>query len=135
MLADYAAVSDTKLNIIGGGWTVTGPDVGPFGIAMLFEIPWDVAEEPVHWELQLLDQDGRAVLAAGPDGLDAIVIGGHFELSRPPDVKPGVALTFPLALNFPPPPLEPGNRYEWRMTVNGVDHEDWRTPFSVRPRD
>ena len=43
MLADYATVSDGKLSIVGGGWSVTGPEPVPFGIALLIQVPWDQA--------------------------------------------------------------------------------------------
>ena len=33
LLADYAAVADGKLTIVGGGWSVTGPVSPPFAIA------------------------------------------------------------------------------------------------------
>jgi hypothetical protein len=29
-------------------------------------------------------------------------------------------------------PLEPGGRYEWRLSVDGEGDEDWRLGFSVR---
>ena len=42
MLADYAAAADGKLTIVGGGWTVTGPQPVPFAIAILVEVPWQL---------------------------------------------------------------------------------------------
>jgi hypothetical protein len=33
VLADYAVVSDGKLTIVGGGWSITGPDPAPSAVA------------------------------------------------------------------------------------------------------
>ena len=35
LLADFAQVSDGKLTVVGGGWSLTGPEAVPFGIAIL----------------------------------------------------------------------------------------------------
>jgi len=35
LLADFAQVSDGKLTVVGGGWSLTGPEPVPFGIAIL----------------------------------------------------------------------------------------------------
>ena len=43
LLCDHAQAAEGKLNIIGGGWSVCGPAPTPFGIAILFQIPWDQA--------------------------------------------------------------------------------------------
>ena len=37
-----------------------------------------------------------------------------------------------LAVNSGPLALEPGGRYEWRLTIDGEGDEDWRLAFSVR---
>lgn len=37
-----------------------------------------------------------------------------------------------MALNLPPLPLEPGQRYRWVLEVEGETQEDWNLPFSVR---
>ena len=122
LLADHAQAADGKLNIIGAGWTVTGPGPAPLAIAILFEVPWDRANEQHEFRLELVDSDGDGPLA----------IEGQFEVGRPPGIKRGTPLPFPLALNIGPQPLEPGGRYEWRLTVDEESDEDWRLPFSTR---
>ena len=62
------------------------------------------------------------------------LFGGEFEVGRPPGLKPGTPLDFPVAVNSTPLPLEPG-RYEWRLTIDGATREDWTMPFSVRTEE
>jgi hypothetical protein len=133
LLADHAQAAEGKLNVIGGGWNVTGPVPGPFAIAMLFEVPWDLANERIRFRLELVDTDGDPVLVPTPEGERPLVIDGQFEVGRPPGVKRGTPLAVPLALNMGPQPIPPGGRYEWRLTVNDETDEDWRLVFSTRP--
>jgi hypothetical protein len=141
LLADYAQVSDGKLTVVGGGWSLIGPDPASFGIAILVHVPWDQANRRHILRLELVDADGRAVtVPASGDGegegepivfLDDI----EFEVGRPAGIKPGTPLELPLAVNSGPLPLEPGGRYEWRLSINGEGDEDWRLAFSVRPEE
>lgn len=130
LLADYAQVAEGKLNIIGGGWTWTGPEPVPVAIAILFEIPWDRTNEPLAFRLDLLDEDGQPVMTHADEPL---WIQGNFEVGRPPGLKRGTPITFPVALNMPPQPIPPGGRYEWRLTFDNDNREDWRLAFNTRP--
>lgn len=138
MLADYAQVADGKLTIVGGGWSITGPDPVPFGIAILVHVPWDQANRRHVLRLELLDADGGAVTVEGPDGTEvplAFFDDVEFEVGRPAGIKPGTSLELPLSVNSGPLPLEPGARYEWRLSIDGEADDDWRLPFSVRERE
>ena len=53
-------------------------------------------------------------------------------MGRPAGIKPGTPLELPLAVNSGPLALDPGGRYEWRLTIDGEGDEDWRLAFSVR---
>jgi hypothetical protein len=131
LLADYAVVSDGKLTIIGGGWSQTGPEPASFGIGLLIQVPWDQANTPHSFNVELLDADGGPVVLETPEEEQAVAFGGEFEVGRPPGLKPGTPLDFPVAMNSTPLPLEPG-RYEWRLTIDNQAREDWRLPFTVR---
>lgn len=135
LLADHAQAAEGKLNIIGAGWTMVGPAPAPFAIAILFEVPWDRANEEHEFRLELVDSDGDPVLVPTPDGEAPLVLEGQFEVGRPPGVRRGTPLPFPLAINMGPQPLAPGGRYEWRLTVDEESDEDWRLPFSTRPEE
>jgi len=135
LLADYAVVSDGKLTIVGGGWSQTGPEPASFGIALLIQVPWDQANTPHAFQVQLLDADGEpVVLEADEEEDQAVAFGGDFEVGRPPGLKPGTPLDFPVAMNSTPMPLEPG-RYEWRLTIDDQSHQDWTLAFTVRSEE
>jgi hypothetical protein len=136
MLADHAQAAEGKLNIIGGGWTVTGPGAVPFAIAISIEMPWSEAGIEHQFKLELVDSNGVTVEVPAPDGSGSgpLVIQGAFPLAAAPGVPRGTPLTTPIALNFAPaPPIAPGGRYEWRLEVDGETHEDWRLGFATRP--
>lgn len=132
ILADYAVVSDGKLTVVGGGWSQTGPDPSAFGIGLLIQVPWDQANTVHSFSVELLDADGNPVSFETDEGeQQPVAFGGEFEVGRPPGLKPGTPLDFPVAVNSTPLPLAPG-RYEWRLTIDGQGREDWSLPFTVR---
>jgi hypothetical protein len=136
LLSDFAQVSDGKLIVVGGGWSLTGPDPTPFGIAILIRVPWDRANQRHFMRLELLDADGQPVDVETDDGEQPLVIFDdlEFEVGRPAGLKPGTPLDFPVAVNVGPLPLAPGV-YEWRLSIDGATDEDWRLPFTVRQPD
>jgi hypothetical protein len=64
LLADHGDAVGGKLYIHGGGWNVTGPQLAPFAIAMLIEVPWDQTNTKHRVLLELLDADGIEVEVA-----------------------------------------------------------------------
>jgi hypothetical protein len=134
MLADAAQAAEGKLYILGGGWSVTGPSPSPSAIAVLIQVPWDRTNVEHAFRVELIDSDGDAiVLETEAEGAQPVVIEGAFEVGRPPGIKPGVPIDVPLAINVGALPLAPGGRYEWRLSIDGESHEDWRLAFSTRP--
>ncbi|MEK6275521.1 MAG: hypothetical protein AABM30_09305 [Actinomycetota bacterium] len=134
MLADAAQAAENKLYVLGGGWDVIGPAPSPFAIAMLIQVPWDLTNRRHQWQLVLVDADGNPVILPTPmGGEEPVAIEGEFEVGRPAGVAPGSWLAIPVAIMFAPLPLEPGGRYEWRLTVSDESDENWRLPFAVRP--
>jgi len=135
LLADAAQAAEGKLYVLGGGWSITGPDPSPMALAIKIEVPWDQANTPHTCRLELLDSDGQPVEAEAPEGEQAIFFEAGFEVGRPPGVKPGTPIDLPLAVNMPPVPLEPSGRYEWRLSIDGRTEPDWRVAFGTRPRE
>jgi hypothetical protein len=134
LLADAAQAVEGKLYVLGGGWSVTGPDPSPMALALKFEVPWDRANERHHWELQLVDADGAKVLIPTDAGDQEVVVSGEIEVGRPPGLMAGTPLDVPAAINFGPLPLPPGRRYVWQLRVNGDMREEWQVAFVTRER-
>lgn len=134
LLADAAQAVGGKLYILGGGWSMVEPQPTPMALAIKIELPWDRANMKHKFRLELLDIDERPVRVPVDQSneLEPLVIEGEFELGRPPGLKPGTALDIPLAFNLPPIALEPGRQYQWRLSFEKYDHEDWRVVFATR---
>lgn len=134
MLCDAAQVADGKLYILGGGWSMTGPDPVPSAVALKIEVDWNEADRAHHWELFLEDADGRPVLVPTPDGSQPVEVRGEFTVSRPPTVPEGSPIDVALAVNMGPIPLPPGARYAWRLTIDGEALPGADLRFTTRPR-
>lgn len=134
LLADAAQAVSGKLYILGGGWSVIGPDPTPSAIAIKIEVPWDEANTPHKLRLELVDSDNRATLVPTPTGEEPVEIEGGLEVGRPAGLKPGTPLDVTVAFNFPPFPLRPDSRYVWRLLIDGHSEGDWHVAFTTRPQ-
>jgi hypothetical protein len=134
LLCDAAQVADGKLFVLGGGWSLTGPDPMPSGIALKIDVGWHEADQVHHWELYLEDADGRPVMVDTPEGTHPVEVRGEFNVVRPSTVPIGTPIDVALAVNLGPLPLEPGNRYTWRLSIGGESEADWALGFTTRPR-
>jgi hypothetical protein len=102
---------------------------------LLIQVPWDQSNTVHTFQVELLDADGEPVVLEGDEeGDQSVAFGGDFEVGRPPGLKPGTPLDFPVAMNSTPLPLEPG-RYEWRLTIDGEARQDWTLAFTVRAQE
>jgi hypothetical protein len=128
LLADAAQEVNGKLYVLGGGWSVTGPDVPPMSLAIKLDVPWSAANQTHMFEIALVDTDGRQVSA---EGGPPVRVDGTFEVGRPAGLPAGSDIDFAFAVNVPPFPLPPG-RYAWRLAIDGETREDWLRPFQVR---
>ncbi len=133
LLADHAVVADGKLYINGGGWSITGPTPTPSAIAVKLDVPWDRANQKLHLRLRLIGQDGDPVTVPSPDGPQPVEITGDAEIGRPEGLVHGADIDFPLAFQLGPLPLEPGQRYQWVLDIDGETQQDWHLTFSTRP--
>ncbi len=129
LLADAAQVVQGKLYILGGGWSITGPESAPSAIAIKIDVPWDEANRRHRFQLNLLDADGQPVII----GNQSVAVAGEFEAGRPAGLPPGTPLDVTLAINIGPLPIQPGARYVWRLSINDQSDEDWQLAFTTRP--
>ena len=133
LLADSAQVADGKLFILGGGWSVTGPDPTPSAVAIKVGVDWHEFNVNHHWELFLEDADGKLVTFESPEGTQTIEVRGDFSATAPTGVPVGTPVDVPIAVNFGPIPLEPGSRYTWRLVVGGETLPGATVSFATRP--
>ncbi|MGH9021257.1 MAG: DUF6941 family protein [Acidimicrobiales bacterium] len=133
LLADSAQVADGKLYVLGGGWSVTGPDPTPSAIAVKVGVDWHEFNSDHHWELFLEDADGQLVTIDTPDGPQTVEVRGDFSATAPPGVPVGTPVDVPIAVNFSPIPLAPGSRFTWRMVIDGESLPGATASFTTRP--
>ena len=133
LLADSAQVADGKLYILGGGWSVTGPDPTPSAVAVKVGVDEHEFNENHHWELFLEDADGQLVQFETPEGTQTIEVRGDFSAASPAGVPPGTPVDVPIAVNFGPIPLGPASRFTWCMVIDGESLPGGTVSFSTRP--
>src|SRR5207247_8549782 len=120
MLADAAQAVKGKLYIMGGGWSVMGPEPTPYAIALKVEVPWDETNKRHTLVLRLLDDDGRPVrVAARNEDPIALEIPADFEVGRPAGALAGSPLDMPVGINIGPMPLAHGRRFCARLVTDG----------------
>ncbi|MGB8179165.1 MAG: hypothetical protein WCF63_03270 [Acidimicrobiales bacterium] len=133
LLADSAQVADGKLYILGGGWSVVGPDPMPMAVAVKVSVDSHEFHTSHHWELFLEDADGQQVGFETADGPHFIEVRGDFSASTPADVPVGTPVEVPIAVNFGPIPLVDNSRYTWRVVIDGETLPGALVSFTTRP--
>jgi hypothetical protein len=132
LLADHAVVAEGKLYINGGGWSVTSGGA-PSAIAVKLDVPWDRTNQRLQLRLRLIGQDGEQVVVHNPEGPQPVEIAAEAEVGRPAGLAHGADIDFPMAFQIGPLPLQPGQRYQWVLDIDGETREEWRLTFSTRP--
>ncbi|MDA8026626.1 MAG: hypothetical protein M0T78_08815 [Actinomycetota bacterium] len=132
LLCDAAVIADSKLFILGGGWSLIGPGPAPMAIAIKVDVDFNVVSEEHHWELFLEETNGEAVILETPDGPRPVEVRGDFRVSAPDGNPIESATPINMAINLGPLPLAPGRSYMWRMTINGQSDANWSAFFSTR---
>lgn len=129
--ADSAQVVGNKLYLLGGGVSIIGPKAQPLSMALLLRIPWDRANIPHAWKLEVVDEDGMVVEIGGK----AVSVGGNVEAGRPVGAQPGSPLQVPMVVNFPNLPVPGGHTYVFRLSIDGATSPDWEARITVRAPD
>jgi hypothetical protein len=133
LLCDAAQVVEGKLYVLGGGWSVTGPDPTSFAIALKVDVPWTEANRKHAIEVRLLDSDGHLATLPGAAG-QGMIIAGDFEVGRPPGLPEGTAIDFPVVLQpAGPVPFPSGGRFIFSLSIDGKHEEGWELAFTTRP--
>jgi len=129
LLSDFAQVSEGKLYVLGGGWTLCGPGLFQHALAIKVEVPWDEGNRQHRLEGALFDEDMHPV-RVGPERTEAR-FDGTFEAGRPAGLPAGTFLDFMLAVNIGPMELPPGKAYHWSISIDGKEVR--RARFRTRP--
>jgi hypothetical protein len=132
LLCDTAQVVNGKLYIMGGGWSLTGPAQTPSAVAVKLDVAASETDMVHEWSIDLEDSDGHSVPIETPQGIAPIQVHGTLHAQRPEGTTNEATLDIPLAVNIAPLPLLPGNRYVWRLSIDGQTRVDWTLPFTVR---
>jgi len=133
LLCDAAEAINGKLYILGGGWSVTGPAPTPSALAIKIDVPWTDANRKVPLAVELLTADGLPVSVRDPMGNpQPVMLSLEFEVGRPPGLAHGTPLDATVAFGIPPLPLAPGQRYVWRLSIDGETKPHWQAAFSTR---
>jgi hypothetical protein len=134
LLCEAAQVADQKLYIMGGGISVIGPDPVPSAIAIKIDVDLHETDASHYLVLYLEDADGRPVMIDTPEGQNPVEVSGEFPVARPTTLPAGAPADVSMVIGLPPLPLAPGNRYIWRLSIDGNTEDNWTLPFTVRPR-
>lgn len=126
ILSDAAQAQGGKLYVLGGGWTRLRSGVpASMALGIVVHIPFDKTNQRLKLSVDLLTEDGDQV-TVGPE--KAVQAFGEFEVGRPPGVKQGETLNFPMVMTFNGLQLEEGGYvFECKIGEEAIA----RCPFRV----
>lgn len=131
ILGDFARVADGKLDVLGGGWNVTGPGPTNLGIGIITEVAWDELDAKHTLRVRLEDHEGHPV--RNSDGSPALEFEGEMVTQRPPGVLLGLPVVNHLGVNIAGIQLPPGRHFRLQAAADGYENPDWCVTFSTRP--
>lgn len=144
VLADYAAADAiNKVNVIGAGWQLTGPQpetglTSPQSLVVLVNLPPRHYNEQFALAVTLLDDTETPVQVPGPTGAPQALRISQLAKAEEPSF-PGanvprnvIPSQVQVVVNFPGGlPLTPNHLYSWQVDIDGNARPAWRTSFFV----
>lgn len=133
ILADYAQVQLSKLYIVGGGISLTGPGPTTMGVAAQMLVPWLDRSKQMPLRLALLYAGNREIVTI-PNPLGdptPMEVTGEFEAVPTPGTPQGSDLAVAFAFPVTNLPLPPGS-YVWELYIGGEEKACARAAFAVR---
>jgi hypothetical protein len=125
LLADSAQVANGKLYMLGGGWarlTVPQvPDTRPFEIAVRVIVSWTETNRPLHFHLQLENEDGETLL--NPP------VRAQCSVGRPVHLREGTDQVVPFTFKLNSVTIAKPGRYAFTLEHEGETVA--RTAFDV----
>jgi hypothetical protein len=130
ILADFAQTDPAgKVHIVGAGWSVTGPQIGPQAVVGFIQVPAEEGPSTLSFVLRLSDLQGNLVEVPGPAGMQPMELGGQVEVQEPDEWDRESDLNAAVSVNVLLP-LPIGHSYTWSLEVNGKELAT--TTFYVR---
>jgi hypothetical protein len=134
VLADAAqSTPDGKAHALGLGWTFTSSPTPPMSLVVLLDVDWSETDRDLPCRIDLVDEDGGAVLVHTPGQAPrGVEISFSVRVGRPPGHPEGVPIRWTQAVALPSLPLPPARRFQWRVTVDGAVGMPWTASFGTR---
>ena len=110
------------LHALGLGWTTSPTPTAQHVLIVFVEVAWSETGTEFPIRAELVDGDGTRVAQTEQSVINA---------RRQPIHPEGTPVTIPFIATIPPLNLTSGQRYQWRVTIDGQMHEDWLAGFTV----
>lgn len=110
------------LHALGLGWTTCTAPAAQHALIVFVEVAWSEIGRSFPIRAELVDGDGARVAQTEQSVINA---------RRDPVHPIGTPVTIPFIATIPPLNLNVGQRYQWRVTIDGEMHEDWLAGFTV----
>ncbi|WP_327102661.1 DUF6941 family protein [Nonomuraea glycinis] len=124
VLSDAAStdVATGKINVLGAGWSVTGPAVSMAAVTGFLRIPWEEVEQKICFVVRLQDEEGQPVRPFAEED-STLSFSGEFapNIDQAEPMARRVPLNVSFAIPIPPLPLTAGHVYEWILAANDVE--------------
>jgi hypothetical protein len=145
LIADYGVIDQQfgKITVVGGGISIIGTppnsaSTAPFAILAIADFdPKYIGQRPAV-ELALEDEDRQLVSLPGSPGLTQYVRVASNDVLKQLDIRgvqipddairPRVTLMLMLQNGLP---LTAGQKYTWRLKIDGETCDEWTEPFYV----
>jgi hypothetical protein len=133
ILADFAQVQLSKLYLVGGGISLTGPGPTTMGVAAQLVVPWTDRSKQIPLRLALVRADDHSVVAIqNPLGESVpLEVSGAFEAVPAPGTPQGTDIVVSFAFPVYNLPLAPGS-YVWELYIAHDEVASARAAFAVR---
>ncbi len=104
------------------GWTTTPTPTPQHALIVFVEVQWSEIGAQFPIRAELVDGDGNRVAQTEENVINA---------QRNPVHPKGTAVTIPFVATIPALNLTVGQRYQWRVSIDGDMHEEWLAGFTV----
>ena len=110
------------VHALGLGWTTTTAPAAQHALIVFVDVDWSEIGASFPIRAELVDGDGNRVAQTEEGVINA---------RRHPVHPEGTSVTIPFVATIPPLTLTVGQRYQWRVTINGEMQEEWLAGFTV----